>query len=142
MRKWIKREEPMLLTSKLKPVTDAKEVAMEAPERASSPRWPTNISEIICKLHIRRLTDIKGPASFNCFFTSPKISSLFALFLDPGRASWDTWINGDSKHGLWSSLSIEVGVTTFLAAWHTNHKCRAHKVEDIIIEVPFSWKYL
>ena len=38
------------LTKKLKPVTDAKEVANEAPERANSPRWPTNITEIACIL--------------------------------------------------------------------------------------------
>ena len=37
------------LTNKLKPVTDAKDVAIEEPERASSPRWPTNMTDITCK---------------------------------------------------------------------------------------------
>lgn len=34
------------LTRKLKPVTEAKEVAMEAAERGRGPRWPTNMTEM------------------------------------------------------------------------------------------------
>lgn len=37
------------LTSKLKPVTEAKEVAMEAAEREREPRWPTNMTEMTCR---------------------------------------------------------------------------------------------
>lgn len=64
------------LTNKLKPVTLAKEVAIEAPDKLNSPRWPTNITEIICIQYCNRLTDIKGAASHSCLFTSSRISFL------------------------------------------------------------------
>ena len=57
-------------TNKPRPVTDAKEVAMEAPERANSPIWPTNITDIICMQYINRLETTIGPASHSCCFTS------------------------------------------------------------------------
>ena len=68
-------------TNKLKPVTEAKEVAIEAPESASSPRWPTYITEITCKLFTSRLTDTNGPTKHSCFFTSATISSIWNSFL-------------------------------------------------------------
>ena len=37
------------LTNKLKPVTEAKEVAIEAAESCNWPRCPTNITDIICR---------------------------------------------------------------------------------------------
>lgn len=77
--KWV--GEKGLHTSKLKPVTEAKEEAMEAPERGSSPRWPTNIMEISCKLLRRRFTVIKGPASHSCFFTSSQTLPVSFLFI-------------------------------------------------------------
>ena len=127
----------MLLTIKLKPVTEAKEVAMEAPERASSPRWPTNITEIACKLYSRTLTDIKGPASFNCFFTSPKISSLFAPFLEWETAAWE--INGDSRLGFWSSPSMEIGLVPVITTRNTNHKSQPTKLKILLQNYPPPW---
>nr|GLL38010.1 hypothetical protein AXF42_Ash015272 [Ipomoea trifida] len=70
------------LTIRLKPVTEAKEVAMEAPERNSSPpRLPTNMSEMNCREVNRRFTEIKGPAKTISFFTSPETSSQHFLLL-------------------------------------------------------------
>lgn len=61
---------------KLKPVTPAKEVAMEALERDRSPRWPTNMTDIIWKLYCKKLTTTRGPANCICFFNSTTIPAL------------------------------------------------------------------
>nr|GMD45942.1 hypothetical protein AXF42_Ash015272 [Ipomoea batatas] len=78
----------LTLTIRVKPVTEAKEVAMEAPERDSSPpRLPTNKSEMNCREVNRKLTEIKGPAKSISFFTSPETSSqhfLLSSFPDSG----------------------------------------------------------
>lgn len=63
-------------TRRLKPVTEAKEVAMEAPARGSCPRCPTNMTDIICKQLINTFTVTSGPANRSCLFTSSHISSL------------------------------------------------------------------
>ncbi|KAF3488286.1 hypothetical protein F2Q69_00057891 [Brassica cretica] len=54
---------------KVKPVTEAKEVAMEAAERGSEPRWPTNMTEMTWREYWKRLTPMSGAESQNCFFT-------------------------------------------------------------------------
>lgn len=64
------------LTKTLKPVTEAKELPKEAPERGSFPRWPTNIIDISCKLNCSRLTAISGTDRRSCNLTSLTISSL------------------------------------------------------------------
>jgi len=74
-------------------VTEAKEVAMEAPERDNSPRWPTNMTDMILRQKFKRVTDIKGPASHNCFFTS-SITSLLSIPL-PDDDECECLINGD-----------------------------------------------
>lgn len=70
------------LTKTLNPVTEAKEEAKEAPESASSPRWPTYMTDVICKLYCSKLTAIRGPASHSCFFASSITSPL-------QNPSWD-----------------------------------------------------
>ena len=64
------KSEEERVTRKLKPVTEAKEVAMEAPERESWPRWPTNMTDISWRQDCNRLTVTRGPASHSCVFAS------------------------------------------------------------------------
>jgi len=70
-------------TSKLKPVTDAKEVAMVAPPRGRVPRWPTNITEIVCRMYCKIPTEKRGTANFSCLFSSSTSSLLFILMFSP-----------------------------------------------------------
>ena len=93
------------LTNKLKPVTVAKEVAMEAPERANSPRWPTNMIEIICKQYSNKLTAIRGPASHSCFLTSSRTPFPLLPSLQTPSSS-EISINGDLRDDFSSSSSI------------------------------------
>jgi len=85
-------------TSKLSPVTEPKEVAMEAPERASSPRWPTNMTDITSNMNYITFAIIRGPASVSCFFishTTLSVSiaplslcgSLLSCFLSEGKGT-------------------------------------------------------
>ncbi len=116
------------LTNKLKPVTVAKEVAIEAPDRANSPRWPTNITDIICKLNSNRFTDIRGPASHTCFLTSsitfflliPLSLLLPSLVLN--SFSSEMWIKGDPKDAFLSSSSLSI----FFFAPHTHREGREY----------------
>lgn len=57
-------------TSKVKPVTAAKEVAMEAPERGRVPRCPTNMIEMVCRMYCKIPTEVRGTASHSCLFNS------------------------------------------------------------------------
>lgn len=102
------------LTTKLKPVTLAKEVPIEAPARASSPSCPTNITDIICIQYWNRLTPMRGPASHTCFFTSSHIffllTSLIPLLLtacctEKSSFSAVIWIKAEVRDFL-ASLSI------------------------------------
>jgi len=68
-------------TSNVKPVTDAKEVAMEAPERGRVPRCPTNIIEIVCRMYCRIPTEDKGTANHNCLFNSAITNSCLSLLI-------------------------------------------------------------
>ncbi|KAI6686122.1 hypothetical protein NL676_032035 [Syzygium grande] len=54
----------------LKPVMEAKEVAMDMPGRGSSPRWPMNMTEITCTLYCCMLTPISGLDRLACRFNS------------------------------------------------------------------------
>ena len=85
----------------LKPVTPANEVAMEALDRDSSPRWPTNMIDIICKLYCKKLTTTRGPASFICFFSSPITSDVSIHLLGdspPNSRPFSSFgIRGDSR---------------------------------------------
>lgn len=95
------------ITVKLKPVTEVNEVAMEAPARASSPTWPTYMTEISCMPNSKKFDATSGPANNSCFFTSSTISSLTGTcFLDSNDCSWGTWIKADSRPAVCSSKSI------------------------------------
>ncbi|PKA56499.1 hypothetical protein AXF42_Ash015272 [Apostasia shenzhenica] len=73
---------------------------MEAPERESSPRWPTNITEITWRAYRRRLDAIRGPASHNCFFTSAETSLLPFSTTPPLSPSAEPRTRGELKLGL------------------------------------------
>jgi hypothetical protein len=47
---------------KLKPVTPARETAMEVLERDSSPRWPDIMTEITCNKYCDKVMAIIGAA--------------------------------------------------------------------------------
>lgn len=72
-------------TIRLNPVTPAKEVAMEAPARGSSPRWPTNMREMTVRENCRKLDSTKGTARRNCLFTSTRTSD---FLLPPPSPPW------------------------------------------------------
>jgi hypothetical protein len=57
-------------TTTLKPVTTAKELAIEAPESSISPQWPTKVSETSRRRKLRRFPRIRGPAKEATIFTS------------------------------------------------------------------------
>lgn len=78
-------------------MTDAKEVAIDAPERANSPTWPTNMTEIVCTSDNKRLTNIMGPARNSCNFVSAKISSLVNSEFESGSFFWELETNGVTR---------------------------------------------
>lgn len=108
------------LTRRLKPVTLEREVAMEAPERGSSPRWPNiNIGEAR-KRYWDTVTTIIGIAIPLTFFTSSvqillflhvsssllfssfsfsgwrrSESSMIGLFPEYSHSPWFWLVNGD-----------------------------------------------
>ena len=95
---------------KLKPVTPPNEVVMEALDRESSPRWPTNITYIIYKLYCNKLTITKGPTNFICCFSSALASDLSQYFFvdspqNPTPFSY-LGMRGDSRPCLKPSPSI------------------------------------
>lgn len=69
-------------TSKLKAVTPAKEVATEAPERASSSsRWPMKMIDITWRRSCRPFATISGTTMSNCFFSSALANGSMSTFL-------------------------------------------------------------
>lgn len=73
---------------------------MEALERDRSPRWPTNMTDIIWKLYCKKLTRTRGPANCICLFNSTIIPAL-SMHLSSCSGLW--WIRGDSRLDLDSS---------------------------------------
>lgn len=73
---------------------------MEALERDRSPRWPTNMTDIIWKLYCKKLTTTRGPANCICLFNSTIIPAL-SMHLSSCSGLW--WIRGDSRLDLDSS---------------------------------------
>lgn len=94
----------------LKPVTPANEVAIDTLERANSPRWPTNITDIICKLYCRKLTKTNGPAILTCLFNSSLVSVISneSFLNSPLIPIPSSTIRGDPRRILESSWSILV----------------------------------
>lgn len=68
----IKEETKREITRKAKPETLAKEVAMEAPERESSSRWPTIMTEITGETLINNKKPTMGAAMRITFFISSR----------------------------------------------------------------------
>jgi hypothetical protein len=74
-----------MLTSRLKPVTLAREVAREAPARGSSPRWPTNMTDTICTTFRSTPLATSGPASRSSRFSSA--AAALSPFFSPAPTS-------------------------------------------------------
>lgn len=114
--KFLKRNKKAPLTRTLKPETEAKEDAIEALDKASSPRWPTNIIDITCKQYCSKLTAIRGPASHSCFVASSITFALLQILCRWDVSPSNSWplslprIRGDWRLDFWSPLSI-------IAAW-------------------------
>lgn len=105
-----------MLTNKLKPVTLAKEVAMEAPERDNSPRWPTNMIEMRLREYCRRETHMRGPANHNCFCVSSNTPSP-----SPSPFSCEIiLIRGDF---MWSSSSLPIWSVIFVCGYRVIQIC-------------------
>lgn len=87
---------------------------MEALERASSPRWPTNMTDIIWTMFCRIHAAMSGPARYSCFLTSATTRlSLTPLVLRtplPRRGSSMLGIMHETLHpaseqGVWNNVS-------------------------------------
>ena len=99
------------LTRRLKPVTPEREMAIALLERASSPRWPTIIIEMISNMYCDRATATIGPAKEPNFLSS---SVKVAHVRDDGfvsdlllPSSWIPFANKLSSMSLSISVSCE-----------------------------------
>ena len=97
------------LTRRLKPVTPEREMAIALLERASSPRWPTIIIEMISNMYCDRATATIGPAKEPNFLSS---SVKVAHVRDDGFVSDlllpSSWIPFANKL---SSMSLSISVS-------------------------------
>lgn len=84
----------------MKPVTDAKEVAMEAPESGRVPRCPTNIIEIVCRMYCKIPTEDRGTANHSCLFNSAITNSCLSLLI------FDIFCNHSSSYLIQILLNV------------------------------------
>lgn len=124
------------LTSKLKPATVAKELPSEAAERGNSPRWPTNIREIMVMQNCNTVTDISGPANHSCFFASSNI----LLFCEPVSVhlsllntipSLELWSSGEEWEHSMFSLSISF-FASVLQSWYKSQEVKGKKLKSYL----------
>ena len=98
----MEKNEINVYTSNVKPVTDAKEVAMEAPERGRVPRCPTNIIEIVCRMYCKIPTEDRGTANHSCLFNSAITNSSLSLLI------FDIFCNHSSSYLIQILLNVNV----------------------------------